>query len=241
MTAFNYGGISFPLGAADARLGMLPVADPGLRTILDFGAFCLETYLGTGLVADLSAHVTEPEKFPVTANVGMSVPVDPTVVARVSQLRFPLFAAWRKSAKYNWRTNNWRQNKSVVGCMYILPPLTSGQLHRVSSVLTAVGAILDYKFSEGFDPGYLAGQTVWTENGVASVEVTGAQFGLMPFADAKDGIGFHAWEGELEVVERVMPTTVGISDLAENTASITDGSIDPDNPIDVIDLKLPTG
>lgn len=227
---FKYSATSFPIATPAAGASLLSTCDPVIAKLLDFIGYRIQTYVGGALVAASGSG-----NAPITASVGSKVPIDPVTIAKVEQFKFPILAIWRKTSKYDQRTTNWDQETSRVGIAYILPPLTAAQSSKLQSVLVAVGRVVHTSFAQGFDPGYNSGERVFSTEDTARSRLMSAEYAHFPFEGNTD---FHAWIGEAEIAELTVPDTDNLHDFTGTDTVITDESVEPGNPIDVVDLAL---
>ncbi len=228
-TEFKFGTTVFPLVSPGADGTLLSTCDASLEAALDYWEAMLNRYLGTALIDVCSSAFA-----PITSNVAYKTPIDPTEIMREVQLQFPLLAVWRKSSTIDERTANWDVKASRWGVAYVLPPLSGGQLERISPVLNAVESILINRTRQAFDPTYLDGAQIWKNAGIDTISFRSSSFGRFEFGDNMD---FHAWTAELDVDERVTPYTGGLNPLTGSDIQIFDNSVQPGNPVDLVDLK----
>lgn len=232
---FKYGHTEFPVSSSRE---LLVACDPAVAKMLDFFAFMIETYVGQAIVS-AAATVTSSADIraaPLERAVMSTIPIDPMSIAKPTQFKFPLLAVWRKTARFDQRTMNWWQDTATIGVAYVLPPLSAGQATRVQPALTAVSRILHTAIVRGFDPSYNDSERVFQTIETARTKLTGGTFERFEFGDTTD---FHAFIGDIELHEQTMPLTTGLATLEGVDAVITDESVEPGSPIDMIDLTLP--
>jgi hypothetical protein len=226
ITPFKYGHVQYPLHSTDGTGSLLAVCDPVVATLLDYFAYRITTYVGDALVA-----ASDGTQAPIVNAVETKLPIDPIAIAKADQFKFPLLAVWRKRSDFSDHSINWRQNVARLGIAYILPPMTAGQSIRLWSVLTAVSDIVDHSIKVGHDAGFNNDQTVFFDNDVARARLMTGEHVRIPFGDTMD---FQAWLGEMELTETVRPSTEGLSLYTGSDIVITDESVQPGNPIEII-------
>jgi len=228
---FQFGGVQYPLTGLDPTLGLLAIADPTIKLILDYLATGFQFYMGGALLA----AATQCNATSIQSTVAYKLPADPEVGPRLEQLKFPCLCAWRVSGRYDFRTTQKRERIATVKVAYILPPLTAGQYERLTPVLRAVGDMVEYLTERGGDPSYNAGDTVWTTNSIARVLLKSEEYTVAPFT-RDESLSFHAWIGELEVYEQSMPFSTGFNPYVDSSTVIADDSTTPGSP--VIDVSV---
>jgi len=231
-TPFKYGAVQYPLPSQDSGASLLSVADPLISTLLDFFSYRLTAYLGDALTSAAASGGV------VIANtVESKLSIDPTAIAKADQFKFPLLAVWRKRSDHTDKTTNWHSYLSKLGIAYILPPMNAAQSMHIWPILHAVNDVIDHSIIVGHDAGFDSDTRVFEENKTGRSRLMRCEFSRYPFGDTMD---FQAWTGELEVTELMRPTTDGLPTYTGSDLTITDGSVQPNNPIEVIAMKVPS-
>jgi len=228
--AFNFAGVSYPLLTQPSGGGLLSVCDPSVAKLIDFIESVLTTYMGAALV-DAAATVA-----PIDAVVKMTSSVDPSSISKVDQLDFPHLAVFRKRAEKTQKTANWDQNTWRIGVAYIFPPLSAAQAIQLMPALNSVGHIITNRLHYGFDPAYNSGERILENSGMASCKVDSSEIGRW---DVSNELDYHGWFAELVMVEQEMETpNAGLQTLSGTAAKITDESVQPGDPVDVINAEV---
>ncbi len=229
-TPFQYGEVQYPLPAQTSGASLLSVADPLIATLLDFFAYRITTYVGDALTtAAASGGVV------ITSAVETKLSIDPMAIAKADQFKFPLLAVWRKRSDNSDKTTNWHSYLSKIGIAYILPPMTAAQSLRVWPILHGVNDVIDHSVMVGHDAGFDSDVRIFAEAETGRARLMRCEFSRYPFGDTMD---FQAWTGELEVVELMRATTAGLPTYQGSNVSITDESVQPGNPIEMIAMKV---
>lgn len=226
---WQYGAAVYPIPTVTPATSLLASCDPALAKLLDFFSFMLTTYAGDAIVG-ASGGGTES---PITAAVVQVAPIDPTTIAKAEQWQFPGLFGWRKSSKYNERSLNWRQDTTLLGIAYVLPPLSPSQQVRMLPLLTSVGHIISYALHQGFDPGYNAGEKVIASNSITQARLISAEFGQLAFDDAKPSY-FPTWVGEVELIEQTLPNTTGLDTLVGTDVTVSQQDSDAAPPVNIV-------
>ncbi|MFA5186330.1 MAG: hypothetical protein WC551_07645 [Patescibacteria group bacterium] len=218
--SFQYGGVVYPIPAVAADTNLLEICDPGLGALLQFFRSLLDAYVGPVL---LSAAANDPE---ITVTIGNILPLDPLRIGSHTTFKFPILCGWRLSADYDNRTIPWRQSTSKIRVAYVLPPLDADRLLALDPILTSVERVIDRSLFQAFDPNFLAGQTVFTVNGICNAKLISTTRGQYQLAQEID---FGAVILDLEVEERQMPHVSGgpFTDSRLQIDNASDTTIDP--------------
>jgi hypothetical protein len=167
----------------------------------------------------------------------MSISVNPSDVAKIDQLAFPLLAIWRKNSEKSQKTTNWQQAAWKLGIAYIYPPLSAEQSLKLHPALNAVGQIVANRLHYGRDPGYNSGERIFTANDIAACRLETSEIGRW---DVDKGLDFHGWFGQLALTEQEMPTTEGLQRLTVSSVQATDQSTQEGNPTEVVNAVVPS-
>lgn len=225
---FQYGGVQYPLIAVDPGTELLSICDPILATLLDFFEYRIGYYLGDVLTsASTGGHA------PITSAVETKIAVDPEILSKADQFKFPLLAVWHMRSDLRDQSTNWRERTRRLGISYVLPPLSAAQEIRILPLLSSVEAVIDHSIKQGFDPGFNSGERVFLDTRKAQL-MTGS-IGRYPFGDTID---FHAWRGEMDLVETMRPTSDGLSEYVGSSITITDESVQEGNPITLVQASI---
>ncbi len=190
---FKYGGASYPLPTSTVD-PLLKNADPSLYYVLDYFRSVLTKYMGDRLIAET---LLPPAITAIQSPIQAVLPYDPTPFMQEQQMKFPLLAVYRKKDKFNWHTIAYHDDVSEWCVDYILPPLTSGQMERVAPILRTIGAILQNRIENMYDPFYQSGLLVWEAAGLEEIKLEEASYGNFPAGN----LFFPAWRGKLMVKE----------------------------------------
>lgn len=227
--AFKYASVNFPLRAQDPEADLLSTCDPTVAKLLDFFQSVLETYVSPALIGAASAGFA-----PIMQMVGVTVPIDPSLISKVDQLQLPILAVWRKKSTKSQRTANWQQSAWTMGVAYILPPLSAEQAIKLHPILNAVEQALSNRIHYGFDPNFNDGERIFLDNDIAACRIVSSEIGRW---DVSKDLDFHGWFGELELIEQEMPTTEGLEKLSGMSFKNSDESASPGNPVEVVNAN----
>ncbi len=219
---FKHGAVPYPLTASTSN-SLLKDADPALYYAMDFFANVLTTYLAPRLLAEASKS---PPITAITAMVAAVLPMDPTPFLLEQQFKFPLLAVYRKKEKFVWKANGVVSDAGEWGVDYILPPMTGGQMERISPILRSVGQVISNRIENCMDPAYENGLAVWSVAGLEEIWLEEASYG--GFAGTGNLV-FPAWRAKLTVKE---------ADTYSGTGSGFAGLLDLDgidNETDLVD------
>jgi hypothetical protein len=190
---FKFGGVTFPIAAQTAGTPLLESCDPGLSAILQYLRATITAYVGDALVGAASNR-TE-----ITVAVGDVLNIDPERIKAHTTYKFPLLCAWRLGSRNKERTKTWRQKIARVRVAYVLPPLDADALVNINPILNAVENVADNVLFQAVDANYLAGATVFTDNGISDCNVISTDRGVYKLGDQLD---FDATVIDLEMTER---------------------------------------
>lgn len=196
--SFQYGGITFPLTVSTAN-PLLKDADPALYYALAYFQSVLTTHMGARLLAQCA---TGPVVVDIKAAVAQVCPYNPDPYLTETQFKYPLLAIYRNKAEDEDVTVTWPHEVQEWTVQYILPPLNSGQMERISPILSVIPKILQNRIENKFDPAFLSGADVWALAGVEAVKLVG---GVWSRYEAAGNLVFPCWTGRMVVKERVMP------------------------------------
>lgn len=241
---FKYGGANFPLTTSTAN-SLLQDADPSLYYVLDYFASVINTHLSERLLVETQRAPAIPA---ITAAVAAVVPYDPTPYLQEQNFRFPLLAIHRVKEKNIWKAVGIMDDESEWAVDYILPPLTGGQMERVSPILRSVGRVLVNRIENKMDPSYRDGADVWALANLEEIWLEEASYGGFV---AGSNLMFPAFRGKLrvkecDIVESVITQPIAGSatdnlqplDRIENEEDLVDPA-DPNNPLtDVVDTRI---
>ncbi len=208
---FQHGGTAYPLEDALTNT-LLKDADPAVYYALDFFSAMLTEYIGDRLVAQATAASA-----PIASAVAMVVPFDPVPFLTETQFKFPLLAISRKSETFNEASVAWPRRVGQWSCMYILPPLTAGQMEAIAPILATIGPVLNGRALLGHDPSYASDASVWTTAGLERVKVMSASFGAF---EGAQGLVLPCWSAILEVNERASEVEDGFEEFAGADATV---------------------
>lgn len=226
MPRFARGGTSFPLVAGPGR-DILRDADPTIYWALDFFAEMLRIHLGErwSFVAD--ARTPSP--------IGSTSPYDPLpFLSQNTGARFPMLSVYRTRSQPGQKTVSKRRTTSTLMVTYVLPPVTAAQAEKLTPMLHAASAVLDYAAESGSDeeyqpPGGALGDSIFVMGRcpIEDMVFTSFEHGMI------SGIGdmpFPALRGTLTVTEMVTPDTSGLDDYEGSTdaTSVGDDNLDSD-------------
>lgn len=154
--AFQIGTTPYPLTASTSN-SLLQDADPPLYWLLDYFASELNTYAGSRWTNEIArAGLTS-----VIPNiVGMTFPNNPTPYLQDTGATFPILAVYRVEGNIKEKSISYVQVESNLEIMWILPPLTMGQMEIVGPFFNVVCQIMQDRSEYGADPNYLDGY-VW--------------------------------------------------------------------------------
>lgn len=229
--AFRYGKVAYPLLSQSADADLLSICDPTIAKLLEFVESVLTTYLAPALLGAASGVA------PIDEMVGTAISLNPSDVAKVDQLTFPILAIWRKTSEKSQRTANWQQAAWKLGIAYILPPLGAEQAIKLHPALNAVGQIIANRLHLGYDPAYNSSERIYLANDIAACRLVSSEIGRW---DVDKGLDFHGWFGELGVSEQEMPTTEGLMTLSVSNIQVTDQGAQEGNPVDMVDAVVPS-
>jgi len=212
--ALKHGAVVYPLPLAGAGLGgqgatLLRDADPALYYMLEFFASCIETHLGARVLQEVALAGMAPDQpgKDFEAAVSMALPINPQAFLNEEHMRFPLLAIWRERRTFEY-VGQRKVAVDQVNLAYILPPLDAFQAEKLMPTLHAVGAIIDNRSEQGFDPAYTPsaptgtpGEPIWAANraGLKSIEVKSIEFGDYP---SVTDLSFPGLSMKIEVKER---------------------------------------
>lgn len=208
---FQVGAVALPLPTGSPNM-LLQDADPSLFFALDFWAWLIGQYVGPRVAQVCSASGIKDQKGVAIAQaVAQQYPWDPMQELGSTQFGFPLLAAYRKDSKYKRKTAGHEHDRGTFDLLYILPPLTAGQLEALVPVFRAVELTIREKTTQAWDPGYqppvpgsTLGQNVWGPT-CANVESIGFDEGHYGIAPGTGNLKFPFLVMSGFIVERDMP------------------------------------
>lgn len=224
--AFQYGKAIFPLDAG-TNTSLLPVCDPALAKILDYLRFAIRKYAETAILSAI--RTTKPidrDEYVLSSAVMQVVPVDPSTIAGIEQLQFPLWCGWPKSTKYGSRTLNWVQDVRTIGLAYVLRPFVAHQAILWTPLLNSISQICNAALTTGHDPDYNGDERVLLQNKITSAKLISADFGHYDFAGKATPPFFPAWVAELELTEQVQPYSAGVASFDGADVTVTQQAYD---------------
>lgn len=199
---FQQGAVVFPLVSPASR-SALRDADPALYFTLDFLSFAITKYMGARFIEEATAAQVGL----VAGAVGVTVSYDPAPFLASTQFRFPLLAMYRRDKAHRDRSAAYRSGKVICDVVYVLPPLTAGQMMNLVPLLNAVDGIVDHAIEQGFDPTYTppggnAGDSM-REAAFANLESIEVKTSThVSFPGAQGDLYFPAIAFEVELAER---------------------------------------
>jgi len=176
----------------------------------------------------------------VGLTVAEKVPFDPVPYLQENQYKFPLLAVYRKSETYTWHTVNRYRIYSKVNIVWIMPPMTTGQMERMAPFRSHVARTLVDRTANGFDTNYNSAQQVWTLAGLDKIGIKSNSFGNIP---TDTNLIFPTIMMECELVERQMsPTEPGHNLITYNGGDgyiVAASDVTVTDPLDFeIDIKV---
>ncbi len=196
---FKAGGTLSPLPSSLSN-SLLKDADPVIYYLLNYYSNVISLHMG----ARWNAEATAAGRSDLSnLTTGHKVPFDPIPYLQENQFKFPLLAAYRKNEKYEWFTTTWYRITSTVNIIWVMPPMSTGQMERMSAFRAHVARTLVDRTAMGLDSNYNSGEQVWAEAGLDKIGIKSTTFGNIP---TDTGLVFPTILLECELVERRMPT-----------------------------------
>ena len=223
---FKAGGTLSPL-ASSLSNSLLKDADPVIYYLLQYYAGVINLHMGARWNAEAAAAGRSDL---ANLTTGHKVPFDPIPYLQENQFKFPLLAAYRKNERYEWFTTTWYRITSTVEILWIMPPMSTGQMERMSAFRAHVARTLVDRTAMGFDTNFNSGEQVWHEAGLDKIGIKAANFGNIP---TDTGLVFPTILLECELVERRMPAPEPGSNYVNLTG--IDGYISSASDVAVID------
>ena len=228
---YDVGAVHFPLLEADAGASLLAQCDPALSKIISFLAFRIDRGLGDSLVGAVQAGAPT-----IPRNVRKTYSTNALVnISKGEQAQCPFLAVYRQKSHFADRTTNWRTDSTTLGFAYVLPAMTFEQAEKYAHVLHAVAVIIEHSLYMGFDPNYNDGERL-VDVGIASAKLTEAKYEPYRLGELTD-THFHAITGDIGLVEQIMPTEDDLQPLTGINLKLTDESVQPGNPVDLINAR----
>lgn len=206
---FLYGAAKFPIptngtGPGGNGASFLRDADAPLYYVLEYYQFVIEKHVGPRLMAEAAVAGADQ----IERAVAETLPLNPEPYLIENQVKFPLLAAYRKTAKFEWVGSN-KHMVDDIEVVYVLPALQAGQAERLMPALHAIVATIDNRTEQGFDPDYTptcptgsAGDPFWQAAGLSAASVKAVAYG--GYAPA-EGVYFPAVTLTIELKERSNP------------------------------------
>lgn len=197
---FKVGGINSPLTASTAN-SLLQDADPVIYYMLQYFAGVINLHMGARWNAEVAAAGRSDLN---NLTVGHKLPYDPIPYLQENQYKLPLLAAFRKNEVYAELTYSWYNITSTLNILWIMPPLSAGQMERLAPFRSHVARTLMDRTEQGLDTNYNSGQNVWAASGLSKIRAVNCSFGNIP----TDTNQFYPTIlMEFELTERRMPAT----------------------------------
>lgn len=196
---FKAGGVLSPLTSSTSNQ-LLKDADPVLYYILQYYKGVISLHMG----ARWNAEATAAGRSDLSnLTVVHTAHFDPIPYLQENQFKFPLLAVYRKNEKYEWWTTTWYRITSTVQIVWIMPPMSTGQMERMNPFREHVARTLVDRTLQGFDTNYNSGEQPWKESGLDKIGIKSATFGNIP---TDTNLVYPTILMECELVERRMPT-----------------------------------
>ena len=195
---FQAGAVVYPLPAATTNPA-LSDADPALGAMLDYLEWALGFYMGARWTAEASAVGLAAAI--AASPVAYKVPYDPSDYLAEQQFKLPLLALFRtKQTNLDW-TVNYIAERGEWSLVWIMPPLTAGQLERLWPLSRSVAAIVSHALSMLEDPNWQSGAQVMKLGGAMNVEVIDTAFGKASVMGATTALVFPGIQMRVAVTE----------------------------------------
>lgn len=197
---FKVGGASSPLTASTSN-SLLKDADPVIYYMLQFYAGVLSLHMGARWNAEVAAAGRTDL---ANHTVIHKLPYDPIPYLQENQYKFPLLACYRKSESYAELTSTWYNITSKLNIMWIMPPMSAGQMERLAPFRAHVARTIVDRTEQGLDTNYNSGQNVWAASGLSKIRIVNCSYGNIP---TDTNSYYPTILLECEMIERRMPAT----------------------------------
>lgn len=201
-TSYKFGGVQTPLAASTTN-ELLQDADPSIFYMCDFLSAMLTYHLGARFAAE--AAVSNIPGF--TGVLADTVPFDPAPFLVSNQFKFPLLAIYRIQDTETEHTRFWMRSDADVAVMYILPPITAGDMRIIGPILNAVRVVMLTSIERGFHPSYTPpgaaiGTSAWVKSEMMGLQLKSSRTGGGVIPVGNDKLFFPAWQGVVTLKER---------------------------------------
>lgn len=219
---FKRGGVTYPLATGTGN-SLLQDADPAVFYVLAYLKAVLNAHMGTRLAAGGI----------ISTAVAQVIPFDPRPVLTQEQFKFPLLAAYRVKTVFNYKAVPLAHNLDTWDILYVLPPLTAGQMEQVLPILHAVQSIVDDRIEFMADPSYNGGASIDTLAGFESFFLDASETGSL--TNMGGDLFFPAWVGHATVREIKSTPAGAFEPFAGGDLSIK--ADESGTPFDIVEIK----
>lgn len=221
-STFKWGGTTYPLAtvASGATGTLVQRVDPAVYYMADYLTTMLATYAGAAWAEQATAVGGQ---FTGKSIVAYTMTRDPAPDLTDEQIKFPLLAVYRVSAKDFDHTLTWERSDEVWRVDYVLPPMSAAERERILPFLDAAHDITTKKVTDLQDASYRSGARIG-DTGVTGIMEAGV-------IDAK----FSAWDNGKQLFPAVQMTLSvkqrrGIPSDAFDDMDGVDLAVDVDTP-----------
>lgn len=223
----QYGNGLVPPTTGLSGVSLIATCDPVLSGLTAAFAAILKTKLNAAWAAAAQGFASDGTT-PVAVVSTFSLEPERAIAQRTWQ--WPALALWRGSEKWTQVTRAWDGCDAVINGAYILPPMTQEMHDRLGHIRVAVIRTLRAYIENCGDSSYtMPGVTPATTDfittlGIDKLYLTDAVYGVYEASDTQ--LGHPAVTFKLELREREMPNTTGITDLStvETQFDLVDGT-----------------
>ena len=174
-STFKVGGVQFPLVADGYDL--IVQADPAIYHILQYFKYCINYYL----VDKWFEQVTKISLYGADGSiigdpVAQLIPYSPGDYLSEVQYKFPFLSADRVRGKCVGKTREWYEELTDIELVYAMPPMTAEQMYQMNSFRHLIVKIIQDRISNGWDPGYRSGETIFRTAGIEEIALEDFKF-----------------------------------------------------------------